>query len=83
VNIDFTFTNTATGTTVNGEIDGLTVGGSSSASAVSITSYVNGSNAPYTFPTPLAITSITQNSFTTDASGALTDALFTGRGFFW
>ena len=40
VNYDFTLTNTAAGTTVTGEIDGLTVGGTNiSPSAVFITGY--------------------------------------------
>ena len=41
VNIDFTFTNPSVGDVVTGEIDGLTVGGTSSASAVYITGYTD------------------------------------------
>ena len=83
VDIDFTFTNTVTGTVVEGEIDSLTVGGTSSASAVYINSYTNGTNAPYSFPTPiLMMTSVTSNAFTLDAFGAVTVANFNGDGLF-
>jgi hypothetical protein len=83
VDIDFTFTNTVTGTVVEGEIDGLTVGGTSSASAIYINSYTNGTNTPYSFPTPiLMMTSVTSDTFTLDASGAVTAAKFNGDGLF-
>ncbi len=87
VNIDFTFTNPSVGDVVTGEIDGLTVGGTSSASAVYITGYTDPPppspySSIYTFPTPLLMTAITTNSFTVDGSGDLTVADFNGEGFF-
>jgi hypothetical protein len=85
VNIDFIFTNTATGTTVTGEIDDLTVGGTSAASAVFITGYTETSPPnPYSFPTPLFLVpiDIAHNVFTVDAFGALTAATYSGKGFF-
>jgi hypothetical protein len=96
VNIDFTFTNTSTSVTITGEIDGLTVGGTSPGSAVIINSYIEPpgvpsgaivagypySTYPYAFPLPLLITPSSTPSFTVDASGVLTDAHFFGTGFF-
>ena len=82
--IDFTFSNPSVPDTVTGEIDGLTVGGTSAASAIFITGYTDPSaGTPFSFPTPLSInSSITSNTFTTDATGALIDADFQGEGIF-
>src|SRR5258708_38648460 len=81
VNMDFTFTNVSTGATVNGEIDGLTVGGISGSSAVFITSYTETQPIFFaSFPTPILIIpfSPATNVFSVDASGTLTFALFSG-----
>ena len=84
VNIDFTFTNTFTGTTMTGEFDGLTVGSTTSAPPVFITGYTETSPlTPYSVPTPLLFTpDILYNTFSVDGSGALTAADFRGTGYF-
>jgi hypothetical protein len=93
VNIDFSFENKNISPPTydfdivfTGEIVGLTVGGTSSASAVYITGY-SGFNLlyptayPYTFPTPLLITNSdpSYDTFTVDAAGNLTAASFRGE----
>jgi hypothetical protein len=82
--MDFTFTNTTTATVVAGEIDGLTMGGTSSAFAISIpgSGYTIGPIPPYLFPTPPLMSDGTTNTFPLDGSGAITPADFMGEGFF-
>jgi hypothetical protein len=96
VNVDFSFENKVISPPAydfdiafTGEIVGLTVGGTSSASAVYITGY-SGFNLyapyPYTFPisSPLLVTNSDPSfdSFTVDAAGNLTAASFRGKGVY-
>src|SRR5258708_38238587 len=82
VNMDFTFTNVSTGATVNGEIDGLTVGGISGSSAGFITSYTETQPIFFaSFPPPILIIPFNppKNVFSVDASRTLTFSLFRGK----
>jgi hypothetical protein len=97
VNIDFSFSNPSVPDAFTGEIDGLTVGGTSSGT-VYITGYTdpappNPYSSIYTFPTPLLIPVLNdlstppnsnppRDTFTVDATGTLTAADFVGQANF-
>jgi hypothetical protein len=74
VNFDFSFTGDLG--TVTGETNGLTVGATSSAAAVYVDSYPSGEG--YTTVLPLSFTTISNNSFTVESTGALIFANFAG-----
>ena len=79
--LDFTFSNPNADDSATGQIMGLTPGATASATEVEITGYVQ-TGSTYTFPIPLQITSIVNNSFTVDDSGVPTALKFSGTGFF-
>jgi hypothetical protein len=84
VDYDFTIGDTAAGTVVTGEIDGLTVGGTNiTPSAVFITGYTSTivtSFSAFVFPVPLPINNFSSDLFSLDATGALIAANLQGTG---